>query len=63
MENRRAILQHFVKVGNEWAAILRSMAAPSAPGELRQLRDEVDGFIAWAEAGLHALVLLANEKD
>ncbi|MBN3839260.1 hypothetical protein [Burkholderia sp. Ac-20349] len=62
MQNRRPILLGFVKTGKAWEAMLRAMTATAGASELQQLRDEVDGFIAWAEAGLHALNVLAGER-
>ncbi|CAB3737989.1 PX domain-containing protein [Paraburkholderia rhynchosiae] len=61
MERRRALLEGFVKTGAAWTMILRDMKAVEGDDQLERLRDEVTGFVTWADEGLKSLDALATD--
>lgn len=62
LSRRGKILSGFVKVASNWLTVLQ---ACTATGEdliqLQALVAEIEGFKAWAEAGIGEIQRLANE--
>ncbi|MBB5409368.1 hypothetical protein HDG34_003309 [Paraburkholderia sp. HC6.4b] len=62
MENRRSILEGYVRAAGIWLSMLGAMQPGDlgAEAELRSVRAEVEDFAAWAESELSALDDLAQ---
>ncbi len=58
MQNRRSLLDGFVKTGKAWLMVLRTMTSTSQSDELDRLRTDVQAFVDWAERGLSDLAAL-----
>jgi hypothetical protein len=55
MENRRTLLEGYVKTGNAWLMMIRAMKGKSGGEAFDRLRVKVEEFVTWSEDGLRAL--------
>ncbi|MDT8840343.1 hypothetical protein ParKJ_23230 [Paraburkholderia fungorum] len=60
MQNRRSLLDGFVKTGKAWLMVLRSMKSTVQADELDGLCADVHAFVDWAERGLADLTALRD---
>jgi hypothetical protein len=63
IQNRKRLLENFVKTAGIWESLLREMQATDDAEALKHLRNEVQEFAGWAKSELAVLERLRNESS